>query len=292
MADIANRADRDASLGTSVVHRENEYDSRSFALLRRMQAAHFWYRGRHRFLLHAVHRSVPQEGLEGRSCRVVDLGGGCGGWVEYFLAQKSFPIAEIALADSSEVALRLAADFVPPQVERRQVDLVDLQWADRWDIAFLLDVLEHLPDHERSLRQVREALAPGGLLFITVPALRQFWTWNDEFCRHQRRYDRAEIHRLATDCGFRLLDARYFMFLLSPLLLASRLASAFSPRLKSEEQRRALAMKMHAIPHPLVNGLLTAIFGMETPLGHYVRFPWGTSLLAVLQKPCEGSLVA
>ena len=63
--------------------------------------------------------------------------------------ERVFPVAEIVLADSSEVALRLAADFVPTQVQRQQVDLADLPWSDRWDIAFLLDVLEHLPDHER-----------------------------------------------------------------------------------------------------------------------------------------------
>jgi SAM-dependent methyltransferase len=292
MANIASRADRDTRLAEGVLHREDEYDSRGFELLHRMQASHFWYRGRHRFLLHAVHRSVLQAGLNARSCRVVDVGGGCGGWVEYFLARRVFPVAEIMLADSSEVALRLAADFVPTQVQRQQVDLADLPWSDRWDIAFLLDVLEHLPDHENSLRQIHKALAPGGLLFITVPALRQFWTWNDEFCRHQRRYDRADIDRLAADCGFHLLDTRYFMFFLSPMLLTSRLASGLRTQHKSEEQRHALAIKMHAVPHPLVNLLLTAIFGMETPFGHYIRFPWGTSLLAVLQKPLEASLIA
>jgi SAM-dependent methyltransferase len=267
------------------VHREEEYDSRGFDLLRKMQAAHFWYRGRHRFLLHAVRRLVPQGGFEGRLYRVVDLGGGCGGWVEYLLARNWLPVAEIAIADSSELALRLAASFLPPQVERRQVDLMDLQWTDRWDIAFLLDVLEHIPDHEKALCQVHEALAPGGFLFITVPALRQFWTWNDDFCRHQRRYSRSEIESLAADCGFHLLDARYFMFFLSPLLLASRLASSFSLSPRSDERRYKLATKMHATPHPLVNVLLTAVFGLETPIGHYIRFPWGTSLLAVLQKP-------
>ena len=44
-------------------------------------------------------------------------------------------------------------------------------------------------------------------------------------------------------------------------------------------------MKMHAVPPAPINGLLTAAFGLETPLGRLVRFPWGTSLLAVLRKP-------
>jgi hypothetical protein len=29
------------------------------------------------------------------------------------------------------------------------------------------------------------------------------------------------------------------------------------------------------------------MFAAETPLGHIVRFPWGTSLMAVLRRPAE-----
>ena len=51
-------------------------------LLGRMQREHFWYRGRHRFLLDGVHRHVPQAAPPG-GWSVVDLGGGCGGWLAY-----------------------------------------------------------------------------------------------------------------------------------------------------------------------------------------------------------------
>jgi len=27
-----------------------------------------------------------------------------------------------------------------------QIDLMNLGWRERWDVAFLLDVIEHLPD--------------------------------------------------------------------------------------------------------------------------------------------------
>src|ERR1700719_671819 len=37
-----------------VPHREDVYDSQGFELLAEMQHQHFWFSGRHRFLLHAV----------------------------------------------------------------------------------------------------------------------------------------------------------------------------------------------------------------------------------------------
>jgi SAM-dependent methyltransferase len=268
-----------------VTHRDAEYDSRLLPLLQKMQKHHFWYRGRHRFLLEAVHRRLSDASHLARGYRVVDLGGGCGGWLSYLLANKKFAIADVALADSSSAALTMAGECLPSQVDLRQVDLMELPWAQTWDMAFLLDVLEHQPDQEAVLGQIREALVPGGLLFVTVPALRSFWSWNDDVCRHLRRYSRRDFAELARTCGFSLLDARYFMFLLSPALLATRFATSSRVERQSEYETLALLEKLHAIPHPIVNETLAAIFRLETPLGHFVRFPWGTSLLAILQKP-------
>jgi SAM-dependent methyltransferase len=283
------RGVRDGDAGPAVTHCDDEYDSRTFALLREMQSAHFWYRGRHRFLLHAVRGALRERDSGGAPSRIIDLGGGCGGWIEYLLARARFPISEIALADSSELALELADQCLPSYVDRIAVDLIDLPWRARWDVAFMLDVLEHIPDHARALGQAQDALAPGGLLFVTVPALAQFWSWNDEFCRHQRRYSRQELIGLAESCGFVVKDARYFQFFLSPLLLLSRFAASSRARAMTPAQRRSLAFKMHAVPHPLVNTALGAIFACETPLGYQVSFPWGTSLMAVLERSDRGS---
>jgi trans-aconitate methyltransferase len=277
-ADLSSRSRLESR--PSVVHREDEYDSRGFAILKEMQERHFWYRGRHRFLLHSVHRH-----LRGRPAgRVVDLGGGCGGWIAYLAAKKQFATEELALADSSAEALRLAAEVLPVATGTFQVDLLDLAWKDRWDVAFLLDVLEHIPDHEEVLRQVYRSLAPGGLLFVTTPALKFFWSWNDEVSHHVRRYSKADFRGLATTCGYRLLDVRYFMFFLSPLLMTARLAVRPNLETMPRAEVQKIVAKMHQIPSPLINEPLALIFATETPLGHYLPFPWGTSVLAVLQK--------
>jgi len=41
----------------------------------------------------------------------------------------------------------------------------------------------------------------------------------------------------------------------------------------------------HAIPASPINTTLSAIFSAETPVGHWMRFPWGTSILGVFRKP-------
>lgn len=267
-----------------VIHSEDAFASRGFDQLRAMQDRHFWYRGRHRFLLHAVRRRLGRIG-PGAAPRLLDLGGGCGGWLAYWQEHSGIETAEVALADSSPEALERAAKSLPPEVRLYQADLLDLKWSGRWSLIFLLDVLEHIDEDAWALGQIREALTPGGLLFVTTPALRAFWSWNDVISGHRRRYRKADFRRLAAECGFELVEARYFLFFLSPLLLASRLVTDPGPGPIPGERLDGLVEAMHRVPHPVLNAALGACFWCETPLGHHVPFPWGTSILAVLRKP-------
>src|SRR5262249_36889472 len=163
------------------------------------------------FILHALKRflrSVPKDPESG--LRGIDLGGGCGGWIRYLEEHLPKLFGELALADSSLQALSLAGGVVGPDVKRYQIDLLGLRWTERWEVAFLLDVLEHIPNDLEALKQVRESLRPGGLLVVTTPALRCFWTYNDTLVHHVRRYSRLDYARLAHDSGFELCFSRYF----------------------------------------------------------------------------------
>lgn len=262
-----------------IFHRSHEYNESGFQTLLSMQRDHFWYRGRHRFLLKAVNRYLPKSGqpLSG-----IDLGGGTGGWLNYLAQHRPKGFNPLALADSSMVALTLAASVLPNYVQRYQIDLMQLQMQEQWDAAFLLDVIEHIPDDLQALRQAREALKPGGFLFVTTPAFPQFWSYNDEMGNHLRRYCRKDFSRLAYKAGLKLCDARYFMFFLSPVYLLSRMKFGF--RKMKEAEKKELFIKQHKVPHELANGILSLIFEAETPIGHWLRFPWGTSILGVYQK--------
>ena len=200
--------------GRTPTHREEEYDSDSFETLLRMQRDHFWYRGRHKFLLTTVRRFSPSASAPGgrRGRSAIDMGGGCGGWVEYLHTREPRLFDELALSDSSRRALDLAGPVVGTFARRYHADLLDLPWQDRWDAVFLLDVIEHIPGHLDVLRQVRRSLRPGGLLFVTTPAFQSLWTYNDEFARHQRRYTRRDFIDLAGAADLQLRSCAYFMF--------------------------------------------------------------------------------
>ena len=183
----------------AVQHRDDEYDSHSFDQLFEMEQRHFWYAGRYRFILHCLTSQLRRTPGLSHPLSAIDLGGGCGGWVRYLSRNAPITFAELALADSSRRALELAANVVPPNGKRYQIDLLDLQWSERWDIAFLLDVLEHIPEDVRALEQIRAALRPGGLLFVATPALKFFWSYNDEVVHHVRRYSPRRLSPTGED---------------------------------------------------------------------------------------------
>lgn len=294
---------------TGVTHRNEDYDELGFEALAQMQRSHFWYRGRHRFLLAALRKWTRRIYGNGKRLSGVDLGAGCGGWISLLERAQPDLFAELALADSSLEALRHARSMVSEKVTLHQVDLANLMWRDRWQVVFLLDVLEHLPDDAGALREIYRAVEPGGLLFLTAPAFSRFWSYNDELAHHQRRYCKSDFRRLADETGWQLCDVRYFMFFLSPLLLASRFqhpvcqvlrvdpanhvgpllpASRFrhqTLKLMSRSERADLSRRIHRVPTSLLNFALARVFCAETPLGLHVPFPFGTSILAVLRKP-------
>jgi hypothetical protein len=59
-----------------VTHRNQDYDEAGFQTLLSMQQQHFWYRGRHQFLLKAPDRFMP---VTRSQLSAIDLGGGVGG---------------------------------------------------------------------------------------------------------------------------------------------------------------------------------------------------------------------
>ena len=76
-------------------HRDQEYDQDGFNILFNMQENHFWYRGRHRFLLSALNRYMSSK----ENMSAIDLGGGVGGWVRYLADYRPDLFRTVALAD-------------------------------------------------------------------------------------------------------------------------------------------------------------------------------------------------
>ena len=105
--------------------------------------------------------------------------------------------------------------------------------AQRYDLIFLFDLIEHVPDDKVFCEQiVRDYLAPGGILVITAPASNHLWSFHDEFLNHYRRYDLKGISSLASDLGLFKKDSGFFF----SSLIFPRAFSCFKERLSPSKQ--------------------------------------------------------
>lgn len=99
----------------------------------------------------------------------------------------------------------------------------------RAELVSMLDVLEHVADPAALLAEVvRERLAPGGHVIVTVPAFQRLMTRHDRSLKHFRRYSRPLLLRQVIAAGLEPVDSGY----LFASLLAPRALSAVWDRLR------------------------------------------------------------
>jgi SAM-dependent methyltransferase len=77
---------------------------------------------------------------------------------------------------------------------------------------YSLNVLEHIEDDSRALRQIAQKLAPGGRLLVYVPAFDLLFSSMDRKVGHHRRYRRAQLVALVQQTGLEVIAARYVDF--------------------------------------------------------------------------------
>lgn len=171
---------------------------------------------------------------------VLDVG--CGAGHNLPLLGAGRRLRRVCGADISQEALRHArdgadAEFVQLDIERNALD-------EHFDLVFSSLVLEHLPDDEAALRNMR-AMAGGHLLVTTIAGdFDRYRAW-DEQMGHVRNYRRGELEEKVERAGFTVQDAVYWGFpFYSPLarLLQNRMTSEPSYGLAT----RILAQVMYA----------------------------------------------
>lgn len=110
--------------------------------------------------LRLIEELVPLAGA-----RVIDCGCGAGGYVR---ALRRRGVDAIGIEHSAEKVAEYRRGEEPERVE--QGDLEAMRFADgAFDVALLNEVLEHVPDEQRALREIRRVLVPGGKLIVFSP---------------------------------------------------------------------------------------------------------------------------
>jgi len=248
------------------------YDPHYFPTLAAVERSHYWFVARREVVRDVLRDAVPD--LAERA--LFDIGCGSGGLLE-FLGASGVPLAGACDAYPESLAFvrrRLAVPLLLVD-EGRFPPL-----ASGYSLLSLFDVLEHIDDDVGTLRHLFEALDPGGILVLTVPAHPFLFDEMDEIALHRRRYSRSDLGRKLRVAGFEIRSLAHFMAPLVPLVPLRWLVSALPGRGSAMERRRAeLAVT------PVLNGLMRAALRLERPLVRARVLPFGSSLIAVAARP-------
>lgn len=111
-----------------------------------------------------------------------------------------------------------------------------------FDLLCVLDILEHMPDDERVLRELSRVAAPDARMLLSVPLHEDAWTDFDDFVGHVRRYEPAQLQARLAAHGWTIeQSAVYGMQPRSSWLLA------MGQRYLNENRDRALWWYNHVL---------------------------------------------
>lgn len=76
------------------------------------------------------------------------------------------------------------------------------------DALFSSEVLEHVPDYKKGLKEFYRVLKKDGLLLITVPTHMKYWAFDDDYVGHLRRFDPKNLEMEIEKEGFEILEVK------------------------------------------------------------------------------------
>ena len=110
----------------------------------------------------------------------------------------------------------------------------DIKLKDKYDIIFLLDVLEHIDNDKEFLESCYFHLKDGGFLIVNVPSIPELFSKYDIAVGHRRRYSMKKLKILILESNFKIISMKYWGFFLIPLLFLRKIMLNFSKK-KDEE---------------------------------------------------------
>lgn len=186
-------------------------DSWRYRELFEVEERHWWFRSRR-----AVVRALLSRTDLPPSPRILDAGCGTGAnLLEYGR------LGEVTGVDAFAEAVELCRDRGLDNVLEAPVEELPFE-PGSFDLLFATDVIEHLDDDVRALRELRRVGADDARLVLTVPAYDWLWSDHDVSVHHRRRYTADRLRESVRAAGWTPAVDTYFFATALPAVAVVR----------------------------------------------------------------------
>lgn len=245
-------------------------EKHEYRIMYHIENTYWWFRGK-QFLIDMLLKAHLEND---RSNRVLDIGAGTGIILELLQRYGTAYGVEISTV-AIQMLRQRGLNFVVQSDANRPMSFK----SDAFSIVTCLDVLEHLENDSGLLKEMVRVCKPGGLILITVPAMRFLWSRHDEALHHKRRYTKKQLLNQIASLNCSVIKASYFnASLFLPIAAVRRLKSLW------REEKDATSDFFMPLPEWL-NKALYFWYTSELSCLRILNFPFGVSIVLMIQKP-------
>jgi ubiquinone/menaquinone biosynthesis C-methylase UbiE len=246
-----------------------------YAIMYRIEQTYWWFVGK-RFLVKNTFKRLFTKGS--KQNEILDIGCGTGIILKLL---KSFGNAYGM--ELSEKAIRF--------LKQRDLNLVVRSDASKcipfktnsFSAITCLDVLEHLEEDGNLIGEMFRICKPGGYVIVTVPALESLWSPHDVALHHKRRYTKQQLLRRVSQFNWKIVQSSYYnTTLFLPIMAIRKLKTCLY---SNKDTHSDFFIRLPA----WLNTTLSLLFVSEIYCLKFLNFPFGVSLLLILQK-CNGNV--
>ncbi len=199
--------------------------------------------------------------------RVFEVGSGIGN-ITKFLLDRDFVIATDVDPKYLTFLRNTFGQYKKFLIENFDVSKsdVDRYRSHRIDSVICFNVLEHVENDEKAMKNIFDLLEPRGRLLLFVPSHPWLYGSLDRHLGHHRRYGEEALKKKLEDIGFRVILLKYFNRI-------GILGWYLNGKILGRKRLPSLQLRIY--------NLLVPLFTME----ELVPLPFGTSLLVVAERP-------
>jgi len=138
-----------------------------------------------------------------------------------------------------------------------------------YDIIICADVLEHIEEEDKALKNIYKLLKKGGYLIFTSPTYSKHYGTHDKEIGHFRRYDKKDIIRISKDYNLKLKKQRYLVSFMLPFFIFAQKSKKSKGIYKGESKIE-----------PRIKPLLNIICFID----EFLNLPFGITIMGIYKK--------